>query len=55
MLALGRLIGLPADGFVRVVKDHRGLSGGSGYEAMAMIRKRQVHDIGGRDMQARAA
>lgn len=27
----------------------------AGYEAMAMIRKGQVHSIGGRDMQAQAA
>ena len=27
----------------------------AGYEAMAMIRKRQVHNVGGRDMQAQAA
>ena len=27
----------------------------AGYEAMAMIRKGQVHNVGGRDMQAQAA
>lgn len=27
----------------------------AGYEAMAMIRKRQVHNLGGRDMKAQAA
>jgi IS6 family transposase len=27
----------------------------AGYEAMAMIRKGQVHNIGGRDMQAQTA
>ena len=27
----------------------------AGYEAMAMIRKRQVHEVGGCDMQAQAA
>ena len=27
----------------------------AGYEAMAMIRKGQVHKVGGRDMQAQAA
>ena len=27
----------------------------AGYEAMAMVRKGQVHNVGGRDMQAQAA
>ncbi len=42
----------PGLGFVGLESARRTLAG---YEAMAMIRKGQVHNLGGRDMQAQAA
>ncbi len=42
----------PGLGFGGSESAKRGLAG---YEAMAMIRKGQVHNVGGRDMQAQAA